>query len=542
MKNANIKAVVLDENTSRKDVFKALNPNKGAHLIFTSPEYLLRNSHMKKFCADEEARTRILGVLVDDGHTIHEWAGSLRKELKAFRVTLVNNVPWWTLSGAFTNPILKTVYETLGFGKSHHFWGIDIGTERPNLIQCVRPMGPDTRTFRPLVQFIPADAQTRDDIPKTIIFFRSIVETCDAHLAIEALLPSHLRSSVQRITEFNEETTKEKWLQDFREGHIRVLCCAAAAGTGCDIPDIAVAVIYGVDTFASFVQKGGMAGRDGKTGAKMIWLVEDWLFEGEGGVGEGQAKARRVKVDPTASDYIRCQTAGKCLREFTRQALRPEPEKLDLPGFNGRDTHGLEISWVVEGEEIQPKAGECCSSSFCRAPGSDSNGGFLTDAEKAAVEARHKLIRKVLEPETLAKEEILGLPPRKDAIQCSEEEQAILRADLEAWRDCHWKTISKDNPMLSRDWVLGTYNLKRVVDHIHLIVNMDREKIDREWLRALIVAFADDSTVDAMALAIQRFHDKFFARLEEKGRQPSGQQRVPGSQERPLSPTGLART
>ena len=39
---------------------------------------------------------------------------------------------------------------------------------------------------------------------------------------------------------------------------------------GCDIPDIAVVVIYGVDTFVSFVQKGGRAGRDGKIEAKMV--------------------------------------------------------------------------------------------------------------------------------------------------------------------------------------------------------------------------------------------------------------------------------
>ena len=52
-----------------------------------------------------------------------------------------------------------------------------------------------------------------------------------------------------------------------------------AAGMGCDIPDIEVAVVYGVELFVSFVQKRGRAGRDGRIKAKMIWLVEDWMFE-----------------------------------------------------------------------------------------------------------------------------------------------------------------------------------------------------------------------------------------------------------------------
>lgn len=76
MKKAGIRAAALNENTSQKDLSKALHPDKGAYLLFTSPEYLVRNPCMKKFYADEEAWTHILGVLVDEGHIIHEWATS----------------------------------------------------------------------------------------------------------------------------------------------------------------------------------------------------------------------------------------------------------------------------------------------------------------------------------------------------------------------------------------------------------------------------------------------------------------------------------
>jgi len=189
MQEAGIEAAVLNENASRADALNALNPNNGGHLLFTSPEYLLHNPRTKEFCADGGARTCILGVLVDEGHFIREWADNSQKdynELTALRVTLGNNAPWWVLSGTFTTAI---------FTRNTRF----------------RPMGPAADTFLPLIPFIPAGAQARHDIPKTF-FFRSISETRDAHLAIQALLPSHLHPSIQLWTGLDEETTKEKLL------------------------------------------------------------------------------------------------------------------------------------------------------------------------------------------------------------------------------------------------------------------------------------------------------------------------------------------
>jgi len=165
----------------------------------------------------------------------------------------------------------------------------------------------------------------------------------------------------------------------------------------------------------------------GKTEAKMVWLVEDWLFEDEGGVGGKRTEGRRARVDPVASEYINCQTAGRCLREFMRQALRPEPKELDIPV--GWRSHGSS-----KGGGVQPGAG------------SDSNNGFLTNAEKAAVKSGHNLIRKVLEPSKVAAEEILGTSPGGEIIECSEEERAIFRTTLEQWRDSHWETTRESNP------------------------------------------------------------------------------------------------
>ena len=531
MKKAHIKAEALNENTSQKDVLMALHPDRGAHLIFASPEYLLRSPRMKKLYADEEARTHILGVLVDEAHVIHEWAESFCKdysELKTLRVILGNDIPWWALSATFTNKIFKTVYETLSFGTSRPFWGIDVGTEWPNLAQHVWPMESTAASYLSLIPFIPSHAEAKDDIPKTIIFFRSVSETRDACLAIRALLPSHLHPSVQPFAAPDEENTKEQRLKGLMEGEIRVLCCTITAGMGCDIPDIEVVVVYGVDLFVSFVQKGGRAGRDGKAGAKMVWLVEDWMFE-DGGGGK-RVEERRAKVDPMTSEYIHRQRAGSCLREFTRQVFRPKPGELGLLGFDGRNASGFATSWIVKEEETRPEPGNCCSASSCRAPGSGLNAGFLAEEDKAVAKSRHHLILKVLKHETSTAEGILGPPPGRGGTRCPKEEKALFHAALEEWRDDYWESICGENPMLSRAWVLGEGSIKRLVDQLRLIINMEKEKIDKKWIRALIDTTASDEAIDNLSAMIQHFHGGFFARHKQRKRlKPSKQRKISNS-------------
>jgi len=560
MKKARINAMALNEDTPWKEGVKALK-SRNVHLIFASPEFLLRNANMKKFYVDENFRTRVFGLLVDEAHVIHEWLENFRKdfaELKTLRVILGGGVPCWAFSATFTDAIFKTVYKTLSFGTSRSFWGIDVGIERPNLIQLVYPMHSPSTTFHSLIQFIPAGAETADSIPKTIIIFHSVQATRDACLAIQALLPRHLHNCIQPFASPDEESTKSQRLKNLQDGAVRVLCCTIAAGMGCDIPDIEVAIIYGVDSFVSFVQKGGRAGRDGKIEAKMVWLVEDWMFEDDGGTGGKRAQERRAKVDPMASEYISRQRAGVCLREFMNQVLRPDPHTLNLPGFSGQNPCGLDIVWVVDdGDEgIQPKAGKCCSAKSCHPSGADSDSGDLadtddltnaddladandlTDGGELATDLRHGLILNILKPETSAAREILGPPPGRRGIRCSKDEREIFHTVLEQFRTDRWAAIHETAPMLSRHWVIGEGNTKKLVENARRVINTPREKIDRRWVRALIDTVSDDATVDELSHVIREFHSGFFTQRSHPNHQAAKQQKIStsGSQRRPLSP------
>lgn len=247
---------------------------------------------------------------------------------------------------------------------------------------------------------------------------------------------------------------------------------------------------------------------------------------------------RRARVGPAASEYIRRQGSGSCLRDFMRQVFRPKPEELNLPGFNGRTTPGPEISWVAKGEEICPEPGKCCSALSCRASGSDLNAGDPTKTEKAAAQSRHHLILKLLRTETSTADGILGPAPGRNGVRCPKEERATFCTALEEWCNNHSESIRTTVPMPSRAWVLSECNVERLVDQLRRIVNTDKEKIDGKWVRALIDTAADDDTVGDLAAMIQYFHGGLFARPKEWEPQPSKQQKISGStsQRRPPSP------
>jgi superfamily II DNA helicase RecQ len=220
MKKAHIEAVALNENTPQGEVSKALNSKK-VHIILSSPEYFLHRPYLKEFNSKEKNRARIFGVLVDEAHVIHEWADNFRtdyKELKSLRIILGNNIPRWALSATFTKEIFRTVYKTLTFRTSRPFWGINAGVEPQNLTQYVYPMNSAASTYCSLIQFIPEGAQAMSDVPKTIIFFRTIQETRDACSAIKVLLPNNLHQCIQPFAASDDEETKAEHLDGLRDG------------------------------------------------------------------------------------------------------------------------------------------------------------------------------------------------------------------------------------------------------------------------------------------------------------------------------------
>ena len=154
------------------------------------------------------------------------------------------------------------------------------------------------------------------------------------------------------------------------------------------------------------------------------------------------------------------------------------------------------------------------------------NAGFLAEEDKAVAKSRHHLILKVLKHETSTAEGILGPPLGRGGTRCPKEEKALFHVALEEWRDNYWESICGENLMLSRAWVLGEGSIKRLVDQLRLIINTEKEKIDKKWIQALIDTTASDKAIDDLSAMIQHFHGGFFAHHKQQKRpKPSKQQK-----------------
>ena len=90
MEKVQIGATAVNDDTTMEEGSDVMKSPR-VQLIFASPGYLLRNPRTKKFYVEEAFRARVIGVLVDKAHVIHEWVESFRKddsELKTLRASL----------------------------------------------------------------------------------------------------------------------------------------------------------------------------------------------------------------------------------------------------------------------------------------------------------------------------------------------------------------------------------------------------------------------------------------------------------------------
>ena len=178
---------------------------------------------------------------------------------------------------------------------------------------------------------------------------------------------------------------------------------------------------------------------------------------------------------------------------------------------------------MVRCNEVQPQPGRCCSASSCRTPGSDANTSNMADE---STKSCHWLILNMLKHESSAAEEILRPPPGRQGIRCPKDEKEIFHQALEQWRTDHWQAIRTMAPMLSRDWVLGEHNTKKLVENTRLVINTPADKIDRRWVRALVDTVSDDAALDSLSSMIRGFRSGFFTRLNQPKPRPRKRQKV----------------
>ncbi|KAI1790168.1 P-loop containing nucleoside triphosphate hydrolase protein [Ganoderma leucocontextum] len=548
-----IRAVAVNEDNNDKSVFTSLAKGK-TRLCYAAPECLLRNEHFKQLFRDESFRSKLVALLVDEAHVIAQWAKDFRRdygELSQLRVVTGTEIPCGLLSATFPSEVFNLCLASCRMGENRRFWGIDLGTDRPNLALWVRPLEYSARSFAALFPFIPENPTTREDLPKSIFYFRTRRAARTACGLLQRLVPATLREMLWPYTAVSSEHYKATIMERFRMGEARWLFCTDAAGMGCDIPDIKDSVIYGVQDLCSAFQKGGRAARDPSVSGRMVWLVEDWAFE-DYAAGKKEVE-RRAKLDPASLTYINRSGSDHCMREFAVKYFHPRPGFIE-ESRNIKYEQGDEIvveenrqhsaMWVVRKAGGKVPAEKCCSARSCQPGDAATAVGQLTDHDRQRIASMLKSLQAgslpppsspaASRPSSPVEDNSATLSPSR---QCSKAERAVLDDILHDWRSTRWRAMAPSNKFLSYHWVMDDDNIGKLVHKAHLLVNAP--ELNAELIRTLICWITTPETMASLVAVLHDFRTAFKGRTEGR-RKKANTRRV--TQARDGSPTLQSRT
>ncbi|KAH9922989.1 P-loop containing nucleoside triphosphate hydrolase protein [Fomitopsis serialis] len=322
-----LRAVMINEDNSKTREAWAEARTK-AQMIYISPEMALSDSFTKLW-KDGKFRDRVQAVVIDEAHCVDEWGkDDFRKQyrqLKYLRHYTGHSIPFVACTATCSSATFDTLWETLGYGY-RPFWGIDVGSDRPNLFFDTRPITNKANPVIDVLGILPPSFSSDtplDAVPKCILYFESENACLQAKITLRKCLPAHLRDTVYAFSSSISEKAKRQVWDRFREGSLRILCATDAAGMGCNVPDIQYVIIIGCPRSLSVVaQRWGRAGRDRSTPATCLLLVPKWAFRPDPAQSAVVNPAiRRVRKTNAATTTVKQETK----KDAEQRARLPAP-------------------------------------------------------------------------------------------------------------------------------------------------------------------------------------------------------------------------
>ncbi|KAI5885343.1 P-loop containing nucleoside triphosphate hydrolase protein [Schizophyllum commune H4-8] len=253
-------------------------------IVLLSPEMLWSQQFFNKVLRNPKFARKIYSVVVDEAHCVSFWGADFRKEygrIGAIRAFLSRDVPIIAVSATWTRRVRRNVVDTLQLNRSTarpYLW-LNAGNDRPNVAYIMRPLHHTLDSYHDLDFVIPPSANKLDDIPKTWIYADNINTGYKIVQHLRKLAPAHLRDSIRSFNAVLTTEYRERALEAFRDGTVRILVCTDAAGMGCNIPDIEYVIQYKLPASSSTLkQRLGRAGR-ALPAAFGILLVEKSAYD-----------------------------------------------------------------------------------------------------------------------------------------------------------------------------------------------------------------------------------------------------------------------
>ncbi|KAJ7576423.1 P-loop containing nucleoside triphosphate hydrolase protein [Mycena floridula] len=316
-------------------------------IVVISPEMLLSRRFLRNVLQNSAFASRVLNVVIDEAHVVSHWGKAFRKkygQLGIIRAFLPKGTPVVAMSATLPVRVRHDVLSKLQY-KPGTYTFIDIGNDRPNVSLVVRAMQNTMNTFTDLDFLIPDGVTKAEEVQKGFVYADNITTGTDIEDHLGERLPAHLRGIIRPYNAAHSVEYRDKVMELFKAGIVRILICTDAAGMGCNIPDIDIVVQWKLPgSMSIFLQRAGRAARAGDRTGLAVLLVEATAYgidivalkeavESIPVKGRGNRKGKKKnpsrKLDARARGVQRGSIGGKHDHIFVREQPMLDPEADD---------------------------------------------------------------------------------------------------------------------------------------------------------------------------------------------------------------------
>ncbi|KAF8172309.1 P-loop containing nucleoside triphosphate hydrolase protein [Mycena galopus ATCC 62051] len=315
--------------------------------IFVSPEIAASLEFSKRVLSQPRLQEHLRIVFIDEAHCVSLWGGSFRSEyaeLGVLRGRVPSNVTFAIASATLPTHVLDDFCAKLKIGKDAIT--ISMSNARPNIAFSVRKIVHPEETKADLRFLIREDAAVVADIPVSLAYFNTRIETEDVCDQLQSWARDvGIDKSVTAFYHAKIGTARKRELErKLRDGEIRILFCTDAVGMGCDMRNIFRVVLWKLPpSFCALAQRSGRAVQDFTGLGEAILFVSAKVLK-DGLAAEEARVAREEAADPNNQEG---------------EDLVPEPEE-GVDVVVGQAVvvaeGGTRVEQNAEGEGLDPEA------------------------------------------------------------------------------------------------------------------------------------------------------------------------------------------
>ncbi|TDL15505.1 P-loop containing nucleoside triphosphate hydrolase protein [Rickenella mellea] len=243
---------------------------------FVSPETATSRDFNRLVFSNDNFRRRIIMVVIDEAHTIHEWGGEFRPECAKLGV-IRGRLPTATLilavSATLPEHVITDIQMSLQLSNDAVI--IEMANNKPNLAISVRFIKHPDDSFADLLTIIPPTISTIDEIKSTIIYCNDRAEAEEMSDMLRNHLPHSVpRSAIEHYHRHIGEHSKRRLEKGIDDGTVRIVPATEALGMGLDLRKVYRVACWKIPpSFCALVQRAGRAGRVQTEPAEFILFV-----------------------------------------------------------------------------------------------------------------------------------------------------------------------------------------------------------------------------------------------------------------------------